>query len=452
MRLVRTIMVSSALGWMGCGDDGASTPTAESVVLAAVDGALAADSWPARMAHDDQRSRFESHEGWRQMFEYELGPARETFGAGGDARGLARAHQRLADLYGAAALLAANATVEAYLTDAQPTDPAHMTYFIGVSELIRGNTAKGTELLKAVDGVDDLVRRAAAWRSIDGKTATLNELVNISGPLGPVSPGTEPPVSAMPHFELAEQTEKANRLGVNDPTALLARAEWHKAAAAQAAPETDQGVLGQLGVRYATLAVAEETHPVLTVDDAWLFAGSTLSAADAAFIAEAKVGGVESIRSWADRSVLAAALTDAVVDGTIDPQRVQDAGFALSKQLAALMADIGGGVMGFHRPFTQRARIAVLQAGMIAADANDQYRDAGILRLNALERMEATGIDPVFAIAVAAWDAGNRNPLRAEEILHQFRSSYPALSAAKPALEALHLRRSRNAGPANPVH
>jgi len=69
-----------------------------------------------------------------------------------------------------------------------------------------------------------------------------------------------------------------------------------------------------------------------------------------------------------------------------------------------------------------------------------------------LERMESVGIDPVFAMSVAAWDAGNRNPLRAEEILHKFRSSYPALSAAKPSLEALHLRRSRNAGPANPVH
>ncbi len=451
MRVVGTIMMSALL-WSGCGDDQTSTPSAEAVVVAAVDGALAADSWPARMAHDDQRSRFEGHEGWRQVFEHELGQAREAFGAGGDARGLARVHQRLADLYEAAALLTANATVEAYLTDAQPSDPAHMAYFIGVSELIRGHKTKGIDLLKTVDGVDDLVRRATAWQSVDLDNATVNDFVGISGPLGPISPGTEPPVAPLPHFELAEQTEKANRLGVNDPTALLARAAWHKAAAAQAAPETDQGVLRQFGRRYATRPVAEETHPVLTVDDAWLFAGSTLSAADAAFIAEAKSGGVASIRSWADRSVLAASLKDAVVDGKVDPQRVQDAGFALSKQLGALMADVGGGVMGFHRPFTQRARIAVLQAGMIAADANDQYRDAGILRLNALERMEATGIDPVFAVAVAAWDAGNRNPLRAEEILHQFRSSYPALSAAKPALEALHLRRSRNAGPANPVH
>ena len=113
---------------------------------------------------------------------------------------------------------------------------------------------------------------------------------------------------------------------------------------------------------------------------------------------------------------------------------------------------IGGGEQGFHRPFTIRARIAVLLAGMIVADANDQYRDAGILRLNALERMESQGIDPVFALSVAAWDAANRNPLRPEDILHQFGSSYPALTAAKAALDALHLRRSRNAAPSTPTH
>ena len=102
--------------------------------------------------------------------------------------------------------------------------------------------------------------------------------------------------------------------------------------------------------------------------------------------------------------------------------------------------------------FALRARVAVLLAGMVVADANDQYRDAGILRLNALERMEQTGLDPVFALSVAAWDAGNRNPLRPEEITHQLKTSYPALFATRAPLEALHLRRSRNAGPSNPVH
>ena len=449
MRLFPAMMLAAALS--ACGEDsGPSEPAKQS--LAAVDGALAVDTWPARLAHDDKRARFEGHDGWRFVFDYDLAQALSAFSAGGDARGLARVHQRLADLYGSAALLTANATVEAYQTDAQPSDPVNMAYFVGVSEIVRGNTAAGVALLDTVDGVDSLVRRANAWKGLSFAKAELADLEAISGPLGPVTPGTDPPAQQLPHFELAEQTEKGNALGVNDPTALLARAAWHRAAAAAAAPETDRGVLGQLERRYTIFSAEEQTHPVLGVDDAWLFAGSTLSAADAAFVAEARASGIKAIESWADRSVLAASLKGSIVDGKLDPERVQDAGFALSKQLAAVMEDVGGGVMGFHRPFSQRARIAVLQAGMIAADANDQYRDAGILRLNALERMESVGVDPVFAMSVAAWDAGNRNPLRAEEILHKFRSSYPALSAAKPSLEALHLRRSRNAGPANPVH
>ncbi len=417
-----------------------------------VDGALAVDSWPARLAHDDQRARFEGHAGWGYLFDHNLDGALSVFAAGGDARGLARVHQKLADLYAAGALLASNATVEAYLTDAQASDPVGMAYFVGVAEIIRGNREEGLAALKKVDDHPDLKRRAEAWAQLEPAKATLAELESISGALGSVVPGTEPSTAALPHFELTEQTERARALGANDPTALLARSEWHRAAAIATAPETDQGVLGQLARRYTIYETSAQTHPVLDVDDAWLFAGSTLSASDAAFIAEARTSGIAAVEAWAERSVLAATLLGSISEGKLDPQSVQDAGFALSKQISAIMEDIGGGVVDFHRPFAQRARIAVLQAGMIAADANDQYRDAGILRLNALERMETVGTDPVFAISVAAWDAGNRNPLRAEEILHQFRSSYPALSVAKPALEALHLRRSRNAGPANPVH
>jgi hypothetical protein len=188
------------------------------------------------------------------------------------------------------------------------------------------------------------------------------------------------------------------------------------------------------------------------LDDGWLFAASDLNAADVSFIAEAKGAGLVAVGRWSDRSILAAALAPSINESKLDPQLVLDAGFALQKQIQALMADVGGGEMGFHRPFAQRARIAVLMAGMIVADANDQYRDAGILRLNALERMDQLGVDPVFAISVAAWDAGNRSPMRPEEIIHQFKSSYPALVATRAPLEALHLRRSRHAGPSNPVH
>ena len=90
---------------------------------------------------------------------------------------------------------------------------------------------------------------------------------------------------------------------------------------------------------------------------------------------------------------------------------------------------------------------------MVLADGNGQYRDAGILRINSLELSEGPGVfDPLFSVSVAAWDVGNRNPLRAQEILHRLSGEYPALGAARYPLDAMHIRLSRNAAPAIPVH
>ena len=435
------------------GNGGSSAPEKAPVVV--VDGKLLSQSWPARMANDEVRAPFENHAGWRHLFENDLAAALDAFAQTKNARGMARTHHHLSDLYSQGALLAANATAEAYGADAADTDPELMTYVLGVSEVIRGNYESARPLLAAVPPGSSVSERAAQWSAAikdEGQLASLDVLSAISGSLGDIAPGTQPAASPIPHFEFPERSEKALMMAVNDPTALLAQAAWHAAAAEAAAPETDAAVLAQLGIRYATDGEGGAKQAVLPLDDAWLFCSPNLSAADAGFVAAAASEGVAAVAAWADRSVLAQAIKPAVQENRIEPQAVMDAAFALQKQLASAMADIGGGQQGFHRPFTLRARIAVLMAGMIVADANDQYRDAGILRLNALERMEAVGIDPVFALSVAAWDAGNRNPMRPEDILHQFGSSYPALTAAKAPLEALHLRRSRNAAPATPVH
>ena len=69
------------------------------------------------------------------------------------------------------------------------------------------------------------------------------------------------------------------------------------------------------------------------------------------------------------------------------------------------MAAKAGGEEAFHRGFADLARVGALRAGMIVADANGQYRDAGILRINALERSTGPVADPdaesSFAVLVA---------------------------------------------------
>jgi len=452
-RWMTILTVTATLG--GCSSEPETKVEAKAVVPA-VAGDLLAGSWPARMAHDDQRNRFESQDGWRHMFEYDLSQALGAFDTETDPRGLSRVHEQLSALYTQGALLAANSTVEAYGEGGLETDPEDMVYVLGVSEVIRGNREAARKHFDEATSVSKtLSSRATAWTAALSESGmpSLEVLSDISGSLGEVTPGEDPSALPLPHFELKERSEKAKMMGVNDPTALLTRAAWHWAAAAQVAPESDRDALSQFQLRYGLdRSRSGDEHSALEMDDAWLFCSSNLSAADSAFVAEAMTQGIAAVTKWADKSVLAAAVAPAVQDGKVDPQGVMDSGFGLQQQIQRAMADIAGAEAGFHRPFALRARIAVLQAGMIVADANDQYRDAGILRLNALERMETVGVEPVFALSVAAWDAGNRSPLRPEEILHQFRSTYPALSAAKASLDALHLRRSRNAGPANPVH
>ena len=449
-----SVAIALAALLAGCGSEGDPAKTTQKT-YAAVDGALVSKTWPARMADDQVRSRFEGGEGWRAIFESDLQRAIVAFAGGSDARGLARAHQGLADLYRQAALLSAHATVEAYGVDGLETDPPDLAYVIGVGHAIRGEQDAAIARFAAVDPGGPFGSRALAWKAAltpDGKMPDLATLSGISGDLGEVTPGTDPTFSSAPDASLPERTEQARPMAVMDPTRLLTRSAWHAKAASMSAPPTDSGVLAQVASRYAVGNPDPNTHVELPVDDAWLFCSNDLMAADVGFIAEASVKGVQAVSAWADKSVLAASVQPAVVDGKVVPDAVLDAAFALQKQLQAMMADIGGGEQAFHRPFALRARVAVLLAGMVVADANDQYRDAGILRLNALERMEQTGLDPVFALSVAAWDAGNRNPLRPEEITHQLKTSYPALFATRAPLEALHLRRSRNAGPSNPVH
>jgi hypothetical protein len=453
-RFCCSILIAMSVGACS-GEPQEKGASSERQVVSAIDGKLLSQSWPARMANDAARAPFETHAGWRHIFENELGPALEAFAETKHARGMSRVHQHFSDLYAQGALLAANATTEAYGTDAADTDPESMAYVLGVSAAIRGDYVGAQKHFGAVPPDSEVSERASQWNAAiqeQAQVPDLGVLTVISGSLGEVVPGTQPPVASIPHFEFPERSVKALPMKVNDPTALLAHAAWHGKAAQMVAPETDGAVLEQIGLRYTVQSVNAPTQASLPLDDAWLFCSADLSSADAGFIAEASSGGIAAVESWAEKSILAAALKPAIKDGRVVPQAVMDSAFAIQKQLSATMADVGGGQQGFHRPFALRARIAVLMAGMIVADANDQYRDAGILRLNALERMESVGTDPVFALSVAAWDAGNRNPMRPEDLLHQFGSSYPALVVARAPLEALHLRRSRNAAPTTPVH
>ncbi|MBC8454986.1 MAG: hypothetical protein H8D71_02135, partial [Deltaproteobacteria bacterium] len=197
----------------GCTSQPESGGEAASVVLVqAVPGELLKSAWPARMAHDDQRSRFESQDGWRHMFEYDLSQALGVFSVEADPQGLSRVHEQLSALYTQGALLAANATVGAYGVGALDTDPDDLAYLLGVSEVIRGNREAALKYFEEVSKLPMTFQpQAKAWHRALSEPGlpSLEVLSAISGSLGEVIPGQEPAVSPVPHFKLLAKSEKA---------------------------------------------------------------------------------------------------------------------------------------------------------------------------------------------------------------------------------------------------
>ena len=273
--------------------------------------------------------------------------------------------------------------------------------------------------------------------------------------MGPPTAGGVPKVGSLPHYRFAERTAQAAKVEANDPTVLLALSQWHLAAARDAMP----GVEPDLALVMNTWRLPSDpvvTGALSSDADPWLFGRSFLCAEDLSFLAAVDATGPGEVSTWADRSPLAAALAPAWNGEKLDHQKVLDHSVLLMRQAQAAMVQASGEEAAFHRPFALFVRLGVLRAGMRVADRAGQYRDAGILRLEALERMEggkgSVQRDPAFALAVAAWDAGNRSPLRPEDILHNLIGEFPPLAVARSPLEALHLRLNRYAAPSTPVH
>lgn len=444
----------------GCGGgDQATPPDAVATTTEAVPAALAAETWPVRMADATARAPFESHAGWALLFQRKHDEAIGAFDADrADGRGLARTHLELSALYRQAALLAGRAAADVYGESRVDQDPAAGGYLMAVGLVLDGHADQAGTALAAAgnDGPEALQAAAAGWRSwLQAGAAWPPDaaLTAVPGAPGEVTPGQLPSVGTLPHYVLTERSDEARAVETSDPTSLYLLSRWHEAAARSLLAPDEQVVVDAW---LAPWRLPGEAHdPVAapaSIDDAWLFGGFLLSSADLGFLEAASRDGVAAVDAWKDRSPLAACVAPAIVDGQVVPDRMLDQAAWLGQQLEAEMVRVGGGEAGFHGPFAQVARVAALRAGMVVADANGQFRDAGVLRINALDRSIETAADPVFLASVAAWDVGNRNALRAQELVHRLVRRYPPVEAVRYPLDALHIRLSRNAAPAAPVH
>lgn len=455
-----SLLVATALIGPACTGGGDSPPAETSSSPQVLPAELLAATWPVRMAEDAARAPFEAHAGWAQLFQRDHGQALAAFAADpGDGRGLARVHAELAAFYRQAALVGARSARNTWGEARAAEDPAEVDYLVGVAAAFEGEAevARTAWTALGAQGPAPLQAAAAGWRAwSDGGGAWPPDaaLTAIPGAPGAVQPGTAPEAGVMPHFALVERAGEGGTLGLGDPTALYLLSRWHEAAARQAAPA--DAALVDLVLAPWLLPVevpgAARPTPPTPVSDAWLFGGFALTAEDLVFLAQARAEGVAAVQQHQASSPLAAAVAPAIVDGQVVPDLLLDQSAWLGQQLVDAMVARAGTETPFHQPFARMGTVGVLRAGMIVADANGQFRDAGVLRINALDRSVEAAADPVFLVSVAAWDAMNRNALRAQELVHGLVRRYPPIEVARASLDAMHIRTSRNAAPAAPVH
>jgi len=457
LHVVGLLGFTSVVGTAGCAGEDADGPSNHVTESAhEVPAALVAESWQARLVDDAARAPFEQHAAWGVWFNRDLRGALAEFSSDpAHADAAARVHTELANLYRQAALMGAHATVLVYETDAQETDPAEVGVLLASGHGLLGSCEGATSSLAELSLSGDASWAAShtAWSSwvSEGCVWPPSAPAAVLAELPEVVVGTAPTLGGLPHHTFAETSDEALEIEASDPSVLLALGAWHEAAALQAAPERAE-LIAQVSSPWALPPEPEVAGEVLDVPDIWLFGGFAMNAADIAFVAAARTQGLAAIDSWSDRSPQARALSGAVEDGKLDPEKVMDAAAALSTKLSAQMTQRGGGEQGFHRPFADLAEAGVLRAGMVVAHAEGESRDSGVLRINLFDEADAHLADPVFLMSTAAWHTGNRSPQRAQETVHRLVRTYPSVEAARYPLDALHVRLSRTAAPSGAAH
>ena len=453
----RSAWMCAALLLASCVGDEQAAPVEAPVTTSALPAGLVAESWPVRLAVDVARAPFEAHPGWGLLFTRKVDEAVPAFAAEPvQGIGLARAHLDLAGVYRNAVLLGVNATRHVYGTDRLPQDPSDVDFVLAEALALAGDCAAASAKLAQPPALAAAKPRAAAlatWAAGPGCPADVAVFAAAPFPVvaEPVQPGVLPAISTEAAYRFP-LVDGGSDLEGAELGAVLALSMWHEAAARAAAPEASAVIDAWLAPVRLPGEVLPPVGAMGTLSDEWLFGSFVLSPGDLGFTAAARVDGLAAITAWQDRSLFAATLAPAVRDGQLVPELVLDQSAALSRALRDGMATAAGGGQDFHRTFADIAVVGLLRVGALVADAAGASRDAGILRVNAFERAAGPAADPVFLVGLAAWDAGNRSPVRAQEIVHLNLPRFPALGAARYPLDALHLRLGRTAAPSAPVH
>ena len=203
---------------------------------------------------------------------------------------------------------------------------------------------------------------------------------------------------------------------------------------------------------------AAPSKDVLSLGDEWLLFGFYLDEADLAFAASIPFGAKESLKDFAERSVLAKEIQQCVSQGNLNTECLVDASMALEERMRKINKEKTKEIPVeqlntelLFETFPIFARYSLLRLGAHFALHNNQNRDSGVLQLMV---REASGPvrDPVFLTFFSAWEAGNNSTLRAQDVIHELSSEFSPLQSARVPLDFLHIRLGRNAVPSGASH
>ncbi|MCB9766103.1 MAG: hypothetical protein H6739_40380 [Alphaproteobacteria bacterium] len=442
------LLLTALIACSGSDSADVETPTSREVAPPA----LVSQSWLVEVAAPEATAALTGQPGWQAVYKADYTGAIEAFGGEGPAA--ARLHAEAAALYRQALLIQSRAIIQTYKEDQRREgDPAEVVYLLGLARLIDGDPAGREQIGLSVNSpVEALAAADRAWVArleAEGGWFVLSDQPALFA-MPEVKPGVAPPLAEAPHY-LVPETVGDLEAGFSDPTALLHAAIWHEQAARAAGGDALVDAL-LAPWRLAPESASREVPAELPLEA--LFMGPWSSEADLAFVAE--VTGSETpaevLQKHSTTSPYAHVIAACAPEGALNVDCLLDDSSALARQYEQAMATAAGAEAMDHRVFSDFIRAGVLRAAARTATAMGDERTAGVLLLNARDRCINAAADPTFFLALAAWDTGKRNSVRAIQLLHSQVDTLPGLQAARVSLDALHLRVSRDAGPSLPMH
>ncbi len=432
------------LAWLvGCTGGAETTdPAAEHDAASAIPAERLDATWVVGLATEDALGPYASEPGWVSLvMKRDVAAATRQLGAKGGLAA-ARAHADAAALFRQAALISSNSLVEVYGKTPEPTDPLGAAHLVAVGLAVRGDLEGARQAAQPLaDAASDPTQPwHAPWKPLLAGGTWPVDLSGLPMELPEPSPGGWPDVPEPPHYSLPERGESQASRTMGDPGALVALALWHDAAANAAAGQ-QAALLATYRAGYR-LPVEPAVAPAGDLPMELLFGSDLLVPGDGAFLADLHgAAGAGAVDAHADTSLLAWLAQQSRVEGKVSAERAVDLVTQLRTDLVErASARTGGTTQGHHRQFADIAYVGALRSLALVAEVEGDREASGRLRINALEHSDKATACPVGLLALAAWDASNRYPLRALDILHGQASRYPSLEIARYGLDVLGLR------------